>query len=170
MAIQNSISKIRSHESLYDPSQPIHNCSESAYNSSLINQKIDKITHSFSICFFATGIFALVGALYRWGDGPLFGAPEGANLQIYYVDLLVTTPLSFLAAIGYKNKRRWGVIVGIFTAGIYIFGSAIVYASVIQNGSPYLLKLIIPPIFGIVFSIIIIKWTMKNLDNIIYWK
>jgi len=59
---------------------------------------------------------------------------------------------------------KWAIISSILASGIYIYGSALVYINVFQNGAPYLLKLIIPPIFGIGLSLAIIIWIWKNFE------
>ncbi|WP_371805315.1 hypothetical protein [Candidatus Lokiarchaeum ossiferum] len=114
-----------------------------------------------SISLYLTGIFAIVGALYRWGDGPIFNAPAGTDLQLYITDMLITAPATIISGIGFQKLKKWVVISGIFTSGILIYGSALVYVDVILNGAPYLLKLIIPPIFGISLSIAIMIWVKK---------
>ncbi len=113
------------------------------------SKKAQKGLKQISILFIATGIFAAVGALYRWGEGPLFNAPAGTDVSLLYADLFLTAPLSIITGKAYKNLKPWAPLIGMLTAGIYLFGSFLVYASLIQNGAPYPLKLIIPPIFGI---------------------
>jgi hypothetical protein len=103
--------------------------------------------------FFMTGIFAIIGALYAWGDGFLFDQKNLSIVLIPLADLLVTGPLSLLAAYGIGSKKDWGHIIGLMVCGIYLFGSALVYIILIWNGAPYPLQLVIPPIFGISFSI-----------------
>jgi hypothetical protein len=44
--------------------------------------------------------------------------------------------------------------VALVTIGIYTFGSVLVFISLTWNGYPYPIQLIIPPIFGTVFSAI----------------
>ncbi len=150
----------------FSSQQNIDQSYEQSYEKS--NEEIKEIPQAakkLAWIFFATGLFAAIGALYRWGDGPLFNAPSGTDLQVYIADLLIAAPLSIVSAIGYYKLRKWAIISGILTAGTYIYGTILVYTSVIQNGAPYLLKLIIPPIFGIIFSIAIIWWTWKNFDK-----
>lgn len=129
------------------------------------DQQFHKINQYISISFLATGLFAIIGALYRWGDGPLFPILEDIDNSLFLADCFVTAPLSLIAALGYRKERRWSVIVGIFTAGVYIFGSALVYISVFLNGSPYPIKLLLPPVFGIGFSMIILIWSSKHFDK-----
>ncbi len=128
-------------------------------------KKVPQLTEkSLSVWFLLTGIFAGIGALYRWGDGPLFPAPPGTDLGLYLSDLLIAAPVSIVASIGYYKRKKWGMFSGIFAAGVYIYGSAMVYIQVFQEGLPYPLKLIIPPIFGIAFSVIVILWTWHHME------
>ena len=48
--------------------------------------------------------------------------------------------------------------------GIYLFGSALVYIALVWNGPTYPLKLALPPLIGIGFSIIYPIWLMKKMD------
>lgn len=114
-----------------------------------------------SISLYLTGIFAIVGSLYTWGDGWIFTAPDGTDFQLYITDMLVTAPATIISGIGFQKLKKWVIVSGIFTSGILIYGSALVYVDVILNGAPYLLKLILPPIFGIGLSIAIIYWVKK---------
>lgn len=117
-----------------------------------------------SVSLFLTGIFAIVGALYRWGDGPILNAPPGTDLQLFIADLLITGPISIIAAIGFLKLKKWAIISSILASGIFIYGSALVYINVIQNGAPYSLKFILPPIFGIGLSISILVWLWENYE------
>ncbi|MHA2104540.1 MAG: hypothetical protein ACW981_14020 [Candidatus Hodarchaeales archaeon] len=116
----------------------------------------------FASSLFLTGIFALVGSLYTWGDGFLFSALPGTDLSLFVADLIITTPFSFISAYGFWNLRRWGLYLGWFTAGVYIYGSAIVYIMVLQQGPPYPMDLVIPPVFGIIISGGLMIWSWKN--------
>ncbi len=64
-----------------------------------------------------------MGALYRWGDGSIFDAPPGTDLQLFITDLVVTAPLTIISAMGFFKLKKWVLVVGIFTAGILIYGS-----------------------------------------------
>ena len=129
-----------------------------------ISLKYIRQARFLSVSLFLTGIFAIAGALYRWGDGSIFNAPLGTDLQLFIADLLITGPISIIAVIGFLKLKKWAIISSILASGIYIYGSALVYINVFQNGAPYLLKLIIPPIFGIALSIAIIMWIWKYFE------
>ncbi|MCJ7717348.1 MAG: hypothetical protein MUO54_12630, partial [Anaerolineales bacterium] len=87
----------------------------------------DKFTKFFSWLFLSTGIFAILGALYTWGEGPLFSQDDLLLTLVPWADLIITGPLSLLAAVGVGMKKRWGTLIALMTCGIYIFGSALVY-------------------------------------------
>jgi hypothetical protein len=75
-------------------------------------------------------------------------------------DLIVTTPLSLLAASGILNGRKWGFKIGLIASGVYILGSVLVFITLVWQGSPYSFKLIFPSIFGLLFSIWFITYTL----------
>ncbi|NMC06867.1 MAG: hypothetical protein GYA24_16735 [Candidatus Lokiarchaeota archaeon] len=129
--------------------------------SRLANEKtlqIKKSARMYSMSFLTTGIFAAVGALYRWGDGPLFSAAPGTDLELYIAELVVAAPAAILASVGMSRLRRWGMLLVLFTTGVLIYGSILVYASILSTGFPFPLELCIPPVFGIGLCITTIKW------------
>ena len=101
----------------------------------------------FGILFLLTGIFALLGGLYTWGDGNVFDQNELAKVLIPLADIIVTTPVSIAAGYGLIKNRRWGEKLALMASGIYIFGSVMVFVSIIWN-SNYDLLLIVPAISG----------------------
>lgn len=108
-----------------------------------------KTCSTFSWLFLSTGIFAIVGALYTWGAGPLREARDLSAALIPWADLLLTGPLSLLAAFGIIRRRSWGTLLGLLCCGIYLFGSLLVYITLLWQGPPYPLQLALPPLFGI---------------------
>ena len=131
------------------------------YKGLMMNQTV-KTSKFYSWLFLSTGIFAIVGALYTWGDGPIYHQKNLVAVLVPWADLLITGPLSLLAAYGVGKRKSWGFIVGLMVSGIYLFGSALVYISLFWNGAPYPLKLALPPVVGIGFGIIYPIWVMKN--------
>lgn len=126
-----------------------------------MNQTV-KTAKFISWFFLLTGIFAIVGALYTWGDGPIYHQKDLLTVLIPWADLLITGPLSLLAAFGVWNRKSWGFLLGLMVCGIYLFGSALVYISLLWNGAPYPFELVFPPIVGILFSISYPIWILKN--------
>jgi hypothetical protein len=127
--------------------------------------QIQKQAKTLAISYFITGLFAAIGALYRWGDGPLFLAQQGDDIELFIAELVVAAPASILASIGLVKLQRWGMIMSLFSTGVFIYGSALVYASIFIFGAPIPLKLLIPPIFGIGLSIATIWWIRLNGDE-----
>ena len=126
-----------------------------------MNQTV-KISKFFSWLFLSTGIFAIVGALYTWGDGPIYHQKDLLAVLIPWADLLITGPLSLLAAFGVWKMRSWGYLLGLMVCGIYLFGSALVYISLIWNGAPNPPELAYPPILGICFGLAYPIWTLNH--------
>lgn len=116
----------------------------------------------FAFLFISTGFFAVIGALFTWGDGWLFAKENADNMLLPLADLIVSGPISLLAAFGVLYKKRWGNAIGLVTCGVYIFGSVLVYILVFKNGNPYPVRFLIPPIFGLGISIWFIFWAIQN--------
>ncbi len=108
----------------------------------------------FAWFFLLTGIFAIVGSLSSWGTGWLFSQNSLNKILLPTADLIITGPISIISAFGLWKKRNWSIPLALVTIGIYTFGSVLVFISLIWNGYPYPIQLIIPPIFGTVFSAI----------------
>lgn len=116
----------------------------------------------FAWFFLSTGVFAIIGALYSWGQGPIYQQKDLLIVLVPWADLLITGPLSLLAAFGVAKNKSWGPILGILVCGIYLFGSALVYISLIWQGPPYPLALALPPLPGITFAILYPLSVLKN--------
>lgn len=116
----------------------------------------------FAWLFITTGIFAIAGALYTWGNGWLFAQQHLINKLIPLADLVIAGPLSLVAGYGILIKKAWGIITGLVACGIYLFGSALVYILVAEGGLPIDIRYIIPPIFGIAISLSFIIWVYKS--------
>lgn len=119
----------------------------------------------FSFLFISTGIFAIIGALYTWGEGILFEQTDLATVLIPYGDLIIAGPLSLLAGFALWRKNRWGVPLGTMCCGIYIFGGVLVYILLLWSGPPFPAELVIPPIFGYAISVWFVVWIIKNRIN-----
>ena len=116
----------------------------------------------FAGLFLATGVFAIVGALFTWGEGWLFTQRDGCLSLIPWADLMVAGPLSLLAGYGLWLKKKWGIRVGLLTCGIYLYGSAMVYIQVITQGAPYPIRLLVPPAFGLGIVCSFLIWINKR--------
>lgn len=127
----------------------------------------EKSTKLIVWMFLSTGVFAIVGALYTWGDGPIYHQNDLLLVLVPWADLMITGPLSVLAAYGIWKQSVWGHFLGLMVCGIYLFGSALVYIALVWEGTPYPLKLALPPVIGIGFSIIYPLWLLHRYEAVI---
>jgi len=107
-------------------------------------------TKIFGWLFLSTGIFSIVSSLFAWGEGWLFSLANFNSFSFILpmVDLLTTAPCSIISAYGILKYKTWGISWGILTAGMYIFGSVLVWIQIITKGLPYNPALIIPSVSG----------------------
>jgi hypothetical protein len=105
----------------------------------------------FGTLFILTGIFAIVGGLYTWGDGNIFKQNELIKVLIPFADIIVTGPLSIVCGIGLLKKKYWGNTLGLSSSGIYIFGSVLVFTSVIWN-KDFSIYLLLPATSGLIIG------------------
>ena len=115
----------------------------------------------FGILFILTGIFAILGGLYTWGQGNIFQQNELLVVLIPWADIILTSPLSLVCGYGILKNKRWGTILGIVTSGVYIFGSFLVFITMLWNQS-YSLLLIIPAFSGLLIGC---GFTVLNLQT-----
>ena len=106
----------------------------------------------FGILFILTGIFALVGGFYTWGDGSLLNQTELIKLLIPWADIILTGPLSLMAGIGILKRKNWGPILGLAASGIYIFGSILVFITISWT-KDYSFYLIVPASSGMLIGL-----------------
>ena len=118
----------------------------------------------FAILFILTGIFAIAGGLYTWGDGSIISQTELAKVLIPWADIILTGPISLMSGYGILKEQRWGEILGLLSSGIYIFGSILVFISIIWNAN-YSMFLIIPAasglLIGVGFTLNVLKLSIK---------
>lgn len=125
-------------------------------------KKIAKTTQLFTWIFLSTGVFAILGALYTWGEGPLFSEDDLLTALVPWADLLLTGPLSIFTAYGIKQNKSWGFYLGLMVCGIYLFGSLLVYISLAWHGAPYPPQLSLPPLSGIAIGIAFPIWVLRK--------
>jgi len=106
----------------------------------------------FGILFILTGIFAIAGGLYTWGDGSIFSQTELLKVLIPWADVLLTGPLSLLSGYAILKKLSWAKIFGLLTSGIYLLGSVLVFITIAWN-SDYSIFLIVPSVSGFLIAI-----------------
>lgn len=122
------------------------------------------MNNTFGKLFILTGIFAIVGALYTWGDGIIFSQSELAKTLIPWADIILTGPLSIICGYGILKSRYWGESLSLLVSGIYIFGSLLVFISIFWN-SNYSIFLIIPALSGLLIGLGYTVFTIKELSN-----
>lgn len=88
-------------------------------------------------------------------------------MKIFIADIILAGPLSILASIFLWKSNLWGLLLSWLVSGIYLYGSVVVYVMIIQNGPPYPLELIFPPIIGVGLSLILLFWTKSNVKQFI---
>ena len=113
----------------------------------------------FVVLFLLTGVFAILGGLYTWGDGSIFQQTELARVLIPWADIILTGPLSLFVALGLYKKKRWGLSLGLVTGGIYTFGSILVFISVVWN-KDYSVYLLVPAFSGLCIGAGFIVWRL----------
>lgn len=122
----------------------------------------------FGILFILTGIFAILGGLYTWGDGNLLTQSELVKVLIPWADVIFTGPLSIICGNALLKNRHWGRDLGLALSGVYIFGSILVFISIIWQHN-YSIFLIIPAVSGMLiglgYVIKIVFKTSGNIDN-----
>ena len=119
------------------------------------------MNHSiFGTLFILTGIFAIGGGLYTWGDGSILNQTELIKVLIPWADIILTGPLSLICGYGVLKERHWGTQLALATSGIYIFGSLLVFISIYWN-QDYSIFLIIPASSGLLIGMGYIGWKIK---------
>lgn len=115
----------------------------------------------FGILFILTGIFAIAGGLYTWGDGSIFSQTELLTVLIPWADIILTGPISLISGYGILKNLNWGRILGLFTSGIYILGSVLVFITIVWNNN-YSVFLIVPSISGLLIGVVFVVFTIRE--------
>ncbi len=119
------------------------------------------MTKLFAILFILTGIFAIAGGFYTWGDGSIFDQNELVKVLIPWADIILTGPLSIFTGYGILKKTNWGQKFGFITSGIYVFGSVLVFISMVWNEN-YSIYLIVPAVSGMLIGVGFITYGFSN--------
>lgn len=115
----------------------------------------------FGILFLLTGIFAIVGGLFTWGEGIIFYQIDTTNTLIPWADIILTGPLSILCSYGILKNQFWGLVLGIANSGIYIFGSTLVFVKLYLERE-FDIVLIIPALSGLSIGLGFLYWILHN--------
>jgi hypothetical protein len=124
----------------------------------------------YGTLFILTGLFAIAGGLYTWGDGSILSQYDLVKIMIPWADIIFTGPLSIICGFGILRNQYWATILGLVTSGVYIFGSILVFISLIWNKDCSIF-LIIPAISGLLiglgFITVIIKKNRNSNNHIV---
>ena len=116
---------------------------------------------TFGILFIMTGIFAIAGGLYTWGDGSIFSKTELLTVLIPWADIILTGPISLISGYGILKNLNWGRILGLSTSGIYILGSVLVFITIIWNNN-FSVFLLVPSISGLLIGVGFFVFTIRE--------
>jgi len=119
------------------------------------------MTKTFGILFILTGIFAMAGGLYTWGDGSIFSQTELLTVLIPWADIIFTGPISLITGYGILKNLFWGRILGLITSGVYLFGSILVFITIVWKNS-YSVFLLIPSISGFLIGASFVLFTIRK--------
>ncbi len=108
------------------------------------------------------GAFALIGGLYSWGAGPIWEQDDSAERWLQWTDLLVTTPLCWLAAWGIWRWRWWMPAVTLMTCGVLFYGSVAVFVQLAVSDAPPPITWILPPLGGLALAGALVVWLTRG--------
>jgi len=120
----------------------------------------------FAWLFILTGIFAIAGGLYTWGDGSIFDQNELVRVLIPWADIILTGPISLVCGMAILKKKHWGHLLGLVTSGIYLFGSILVFVRLFWNAEDSLL-LLLPSVSGLLIAVGYIIWFFSNRRDLL---
>lgn len=121
------------------------------------------MTKTFGILFILTGIFAITGGLYTWGDGSIFSQTELLTVLIPWADIILTGPISLVSGYGILKDLYWGRSLGLLTSGVYILGSVLVFITIVWNDD-YSFFLTVPSISGFIIGVGFVVFIIKGKD------
>ena len=111
------------------------------------------------------GVFALVGGLYSWGEGPIWAQADGPARWLQVTDLAVTTPLCWLAGWAIWRRKAWTGLVVAMASGVLLYGSVAVFVQLVVAGPPYPMAWILPPIGGLALAAALVRWLVHGPDD-----
>ena len=86
-------------------------------------------------------------------------------MLIPWADVIFTGPLSLLCGYGILKSRFWGELIALATAGIYVFGSVLVWIGMVWEGV-YPWYLTIPSISGFLIGILYFVYVVYTRQTI----
>jgi len=114
-----------------------------------------------AIILFLFCAFAFIGSLFMWGEGFLLSFPPGADYRFPVTDILVNAPASLIAAIGLWKMKQWGYVAAQFVAGFYVYASVEIFVTVIQQGPPYPIEIVIPQVAAVVVAAFLVFYLWR---------
>ncbi len=114
-----------------------------------------------ALVLFLFGLFAFFGSLFMWGEGFLLSFPHGADYRFPVTDILVNAPASCIAALGLWKMKQWGYVAAQFVAGFYVYGSVEIFVTVIQQGPPYPIEIVIPQIAAVIVAAFLVFYLWR---------
>jgi len=103
----------------------------------------------------------MAGGLYTWGDGSIFSQTELLTVLIPWADIIFTGPISLITGYGILKNLFWGRILGLITSGVYLFGSILVFITIVWKNS-YSVFLLIPSISGFLIGASFVLFTIRK--------
>lgn len=120
----------------------------------------------YSVLFILTGVLAIIGGLYTWGDGNILLQNELVQVLIPWADIIITGPLSIIGGIGLRKRKHAAFRLCTAVSGIYIFGSVMVFITMIWNKSLSIF-LLIPALSGLMIGVAFLLFISRNTTILI---
>jgi hypothetical protein len=114
-----------------------------------------------AVLLFITGVFAFLGSLFLWGKGFILNFPKGVDYAFPITDIIVNAPASLIAAIGLWRMKKYGYVASQFFAGFGIYASVEIFINVVQGSVPNSPEIIIPQVFTVLLSIILVIYLWR---------
>lgn len=118
----------------------------------------------FGIIFCLVGVFAIVGGLYTWGKGSIFHQTDLLEVLVPWADVILTGPLAIVSGYGVYKNHHWAKLLGLVTAGIFLFGSLLVFITLVWH-QQFVIQLFFPAFFGTLLSLVYVRWIFKQQAN-----
>jgi hypothetical protein len=114
-----------------------------------------------AIVLFLFSTFAFIGSLFMWGERLLLCFRPGVDYRFPVTDILVNAPASLFAAIGLWKMKQWGYVAAQFVAGFYIDASVEIFVTVIQQGPPYPIEILIPQVAAVIAAAFLVFYLWR---------
>jgi hypothetical protein len=119
----------------------------------------------FGVLFLMTGIFAISRGFYTWGDGYILSQSNLIKVLIPWADIIFTGPVSLLTGYGLLKQKVWSNPLGLFTSGVYVFGSILVFILMFWN-SHFQIHLFVPALSGLIIGMAFLIFQLNKLIDL----